>query len=84
MYAIGEDDSENVEEPVDNEQDLQAWCVLEESETEQWQQTKGEESQSSVAVGCGEPSQFELKENQGQVGESQSHHGLWSCGPCDD
>ena len=27
MYAIDEDDSENFEE-ADNEEDLQAWCLL--------------------------------------------------------
>ena len=35
VYAIGEDDSENIEESADNEEDLQARCLLEESEHEQ-------------------------------------------------
>ena len=38
-------------------------------------------SPPSVTVTCGELSKFELKENcgnEGQMGESQSHHGLWS------
>ena len=30
MYAIDEDDSENVEESTENEEDLQSWCLLEE------------------------------------------------------
>ena len=30
MYAIDEDDSENVEESTKNEEDLQAWCLLKE------------------------------------------------------
>ena len=38
MYAIDEDGSENVEEVIDREEDLQAWCLLEESENEQWQE----------------------------------------------
>ena len=38
LYATDEDDSENVEEPTDNEEDLQAWCLLEERENEQWQE----------------------------------------------
>ena len=38
MYAIDEDDSENIAESVDNEEELQAWCLLEESEHEQWQE----------------------------------------------
>ena len=38
MYAIEEDDSETVEEATDDEEDLQAWCLLEESENEQWQE----------------------------------------------
>ena len=37
MCTIDEDDSENVEESAENEEDLQAWCPLEESENEQWQ-----------------------------------------------
>ena len=28
LYAIDEDDSENVEETPDNEEDLQAWCLV--------------------------------------------------------
>ena len=32
MYAIDEDDSENLEEALDNEEDLRAWCLSEESE----------------------------------------------------
>ena len=38
LYAIDEDDSENVEESAEDEDDLQAWCLLEESENEQWQE----------------------------------------------
>ena len=38
LYAIDEDDSENIEESADNEEDLQAWCLLQESESEQWQE----------------------------------------------
>ena len=38
LYAIDEDDSENAEESAENEEDLQAWCTLEESESEQWQE----------------------------------------------
>ena len=38
LYAIDEEDSEFVEEATDNEEDLQAWCLLEESENEQWQE----------------------------------------------
>ena len=30
LYAIGEDDSENVDEATDNEGDLRAWCLSEE------------------------------------------------------
>ena len=33
-----EDDSETVEESAEDEDDLQAWCPLEESENEQWQE----------------------------------------------
>ena len=37
LYAIDEDDSERVEDATDNEEDLLAWCLSEESEHEQWQ-----------------------------------------------
>ena len=37
LYAIDEDDNENDEESAEDEDDLQAWCLLEESENEQWQ-----------------------------------------------
>ena len=36
LYAMDEDDSENVEESAEDEDDLQAWCLLEDSEHEQW------------------------------------------------
>ena len=38
LYAIDEDHSENVEESTENWEDLQAWCLLEESDNEQWQE----------------------------------------------
>ena len=38
LCAIDEDDSENVEGATDNEEDLQAWCLSEESENEQGQE----------------------------------------------
>ena len=38
LYAFHEDDSEIVEEAADNEEVLQLWCSLEESENEQWQE----------------------------------------------
>ena len=38
VYAMDEDDRENTEESAENEEDLQAWRILEESESEQWQE----------------------------------------------
>ena len=38
LYALDEDYGENAEEATENEEDLQAWCLLEESENEQWQE----------------------------------------------
>ena len=35
LYAIDEDDSEKAEESAENEEDLQACCLLQESEHEQ-------------------------------------------------
>ena len=48
MYAIDEDDSENVEESAEDEDDLQAWCLLEESEHEQWQEVISRRSKQRV------------------------------------
>ena len=93
LYAVDEDDGENAEEPTEIEEDLQAWCLLEESENEQWQEVISkqnkrncEEGKSSVTVEHGEQSQFEAEEDCGSerhVGESQSHNGLWSRRSCD-
>ena len=38
LNAVDEDENENIEESVEEEDDLQAWCLLEESESEQWQE----------------------------------------------
>ena len=38
LYAIDEDENENVEDTAEDEDDLQAWCLLVESESEQWQE----------------------------------------------
>ena len=38
LCAVDEDDGENADESTENEDDLQAWCLLEESENEQWQE----------------------------------------------
>ena len=48
MYAIDEDDSENVEELAEDEDDLQAWCLLEESENEQWQEVISRRNKQKV------------------------------------
>ena len=36
LFAIDEDDSETSKNQLTTKEHLQAWCVLEESETEQW------------------------------------------------
>ena len=70
---------------------LQAWCLLEESENEQRQEVISRRSEqrakkvNQASLLSVESSQFESEEDCGgdrQVGESQSHHGLW-CGSCD-
>ena len=38
LYAIDEDDGEKAQESIENEEDLQAWCMLEESGNELWQE----------------------------------------------
>ena len=37
LYAVGEEGSEVSAQAADTEEELQAWCLLEESEHEQWQ-----------------------------------------------
>ena len=87
LYAIDEDDSENVgKEATDNEEDLQAWCLLEESENEQWQEviskrdtnTRVKNRQSSVNIEWWRRVTIRTQRSKGQMGESQSHHGVWS------
>ena len=89
LYAVDEDENENVEESVEEEDDLQAWCLLEESESEQWQEVISKRSKQRIKranqaslIECGEQQKFGFKEGrgyEGQVGKSQSHNGLWSC-----
>ena len=87
LYAIDEEDELNEEAP-DNDEELQAWCALDENENEHWQegdqqrrQTNNEDSRSCVAIESGKQSKVEFHEHrrsEGQMGESQSHSGLWS------
>ena len=39
--------SENIEETPDNDEELQAWCLLEESDNEQWQEVVSSEDKST-------------------------------------
>ena len=48
VYAVDEDDGENAEESTENEEDLQAWCLLEESENEQWQDVISKQNKREV------------------------------------
>ena len=48
MYAVDEDDGENAEESTENDEDLQAWCLLEESENEQWQEVISKHNKRNV------------------------------------
>ena len=48
LYAVDEDENENIEESVEDEDDLQAWCLLEESEIEQWQEVINRRSKKRV------------------------------------
>ena len=92
LNAMDEDDSENTEESAENEEDLQAWCILEESESEQWQEAISRRSKQSAkkvnqaSLLSVEQSQIEPEKDCGgerQVGEGQGHHGLWSRRSCD-
>ena len=46
LYAVDEDENENTEESVEDEDELQAWCLLEESENEQWQEVINKRTKS--------------------------------------
>ena len=48
LYAVDEDDGENAEESTENEEDLQAWCLLEGSENEQWQEVISKQTKRRV------------------------------------
>ena len=52
LYAMDEDDSEDTNEysnrSTESEEDLQAWCILEESESEQWQEVISRRSRQRV------------------------------------
>ena len=68
LYAIDEDESENIVETLDTDEELEAWCLLEDSENEQWQEVKkqtrrttGEDSQSRVTHGCGKQSKIRTR-----------------------
>ena len=48
LYAVDEDENENIEESVEDEDDLQAWCLLEDSQSEQWQEVINRKSKQRV------------------------------------
>ena len=48
LCATDENDSENVEEATDNDEELQVWCLLEESENEQWQEVVSRRDKQKV------------------------------------
>ena len=48
LYATDEDDSKNVEELAEDENNLQAWCLLEENENEQWQEVMSRRNKQRV------------------------------------
>ena len=62
---MDEDDSENAEESAENENDLQAWCLLEESENEQWQEVISRRSKQRAT-----------KANQASLLRVESNHNL--------
>ena len=48
LYAVDEDDGENAKESTEHEEDLQACCLLEESEHEQWQEVISKHNKRNV------------------------------------
>ena len=70
LARLDEDETENIEETPNNDEELQAWCLLEEPENEQWQEVISRRDKHKVLKAnqaspfeCGEQSKFELKEN---------------------
>ena len=71
---------------------MQAWCLVEESENEQWQEVISKQNKRLVKkVNHASLLSMENSHNsnpkkvvevKGQMGESQSHHGLWSRWSC--
>ena len=60
---MDEDDGENAEESTENEKDLQAWCLLEESENEQWQEVISKQNKRRVK-----------KDNQASLLSTENSH----------
>ena len=89
LCAIDEDESETIEERVDNDEELQAWRVLEESENEQLQEViSRRDKQILKKAGHSSPLSVEnshnstpkkIKEVIDRWVKSQRHHGLWCC-----
>ena len=69
LYAVDEDDSEDTKEysnrSTESEEDLQAWCILEESESEQWQEVISRRSRQRAK-----------KTNQASLLSVESRHDL--------
>ena len=57
LHAGGKEESEINEEAVDNDEELQSWCLLEESEHEQWPKVISrkcsEQSRACLTAECG-------------------------------
>ena len=63
IYATDEVDGENAEESTEHEEDLQAWCFLEESENEQWQDVISNQNKRKVK-----------KANQASLLKAENNH----------
>ena len=72
LVSVGEEEREISEEAVDNEEELiaSAWCLLEESAREQWQEvisrkrrTKTEEGGACLTAECGKRSVLDFQEH---------------------
>ena len=61
LRAIDEDETENVEETPNNDEELQAWCLLEERENEQWQEVISRRDEHKV-LKANQASPFECGE----------------------
>ena len=88
LNAVEEDKGDISEEVHEDENELHAWRLLEESENEQWQEVTSKKSKLNKKKKLDDESLLSVENNSGvhrsqrQLGKHQSHNGYRSCRAC--